>query len=44
MKEVKVIVPRSLADITLGQYQKYEAVLAKNEGNEQERFILLILT
>ena len=41
MKEVKVIVPRSLADITLGQYQKYEAVLAKNEGNEQERFMQL---
>ena len=41
MKEVKVTLPRNLGDITLGQYQKYEQLLAENAGAEQERFMQL---
>jgi len=41
MKEVTAIMPRSLKDITLGQYQRYEAILEDNKGAEQERFVQL---
>lgn len=38
--EVTIKVPDSLADITLGQYQKYEKIVKANEGiEESERFI-----
>jgi hypothetical protein len=41
MKKVTAIVPNSLADITLGQYQKYDKLLQQNKDAEEDRFVHL---